>query len=82
MKPVKVPLLRAIPPPEGYDIPPALASDLGTVDMTGALEEFKERVEEGYYAEWFWFPYQSDVWVNTWKRPLYFLSFGDGEIIY
>jgi hypothetical protein len=59
----------AIPPPSGYQVP-------SQVDMSGitpaqraqANADFHRRCEESYYAEWFWFPYQADCWINTWKN--------------
>lgn len=67
MSPVKLKTVLAIPPPDGYPIPKE-------VDMTGitpqmlqqAKEDFVRRCETSYYLEWFWFPYQKVVWVNTW----------------
>lgn len=67
MNPVKVRTPLAIPPPEGYPIPKE-------VDMTGitpqmlqrARDEFVKTCEKKYYLEWFWFPYQEQVWINTW----------------
>jgi hypothetical protein len=68
MNPVKVRTALAIPPPDGYPIPKE-------VDMTGitpqmlqrAKAQFVKTCETSYYLEWFWFPYQKDVWVNTWE---------------
>ena len=78
MNPVKVKTVLAIPPPDGYVIPKE-------VDMTGvtpqmlkrAKEDFVKRCEKSYYLEWFWFPYQKDVWINTWERT--FKRFFDNE---
>jgi hypothetical protein len=68
MNPVKLRTALAIPPPDGYPIPKE-------VDMRGvtpqmlqhAKEEFVKKCETSYYLEWFWFPYQKEVWVNTWE---------------
>jgi hypothetical protein len=35
--------------------------------LEAARLEFIRRGKEDYYLEWFWFPYQSQCWVNTWK---------------
>jgi hypothetical protein len=33
-----------------------------------ALDNFIRQAENDYYAEWFWFPLQREVWVNTWNN--------------
>ena len=35
---------------------------------TKAFEEFKERCENDYYVEYFWFPSQKKCWINNWKN--------------
>lgn len=72
LAPVKLDMVLAIPPPEGYPIPKVvqgLIKDSGITpkDLADAREAFIKRCEEDYYLEWFWFPYQRDCWVNTWK---------------
>lgn len=37
-------------------------------DLERAWTAFVDRCENDYYAEWFWFPYQAQCWVNTWKN--------------
>ena len=68
MKPRKVHVYQAIPPPPGYTIPSALQpkKPLTTEDLAKAQEDFERRGSDDYYAEWFWFPYSDYVWVNTW----------------
>lgn len=69
MTPAKTPLPLAVPPPPGFPVPPQ-------VDMTGiteaqlaaAVTAFEDACANDYYAEWFWFPYQRDCWVNTWQN--------------
>ncbi|GAB1522219.1 hypothetical protein RhiTH_005331 [Rhizoctonia solani] len=69
MKPVKVPLVLAIPPPIGYKIPDVIdMSGVTPEDLEKARQEFVRRCEEDYYLEWFWYPLTKDVWVNTWKK--------------
>jgi FAD/FMN-containing dehydrogenase len=79
MRPYRSPVELAIPPPWEY-IVAAKAGDekykyindlisrhsQETLDMAQA--EFIQRAETHYYAEWFWFPLQKDVWVNTWEN--------------
>ena len=72
MMPVKVPMPLAIPPPKGYAIPyevQKVIEDKKITDaqLADAQKEFERRCEQDYYLEWFWFPYQNDVWVNTWS---------------
>jgi hypothetical protein len=46
------------------------------IDMSGitsemlseAFEKFKDRCENYYYSEWFWFPTSKECWVNCWKN--------------
>ena len=79
MRPVRVPLELAVPPPKEY-IDGARAGDprykyvkdlieqhsQETLDK--ARQDFIRRSETDYYVEWFWFPLQRDVWVNTWQN--------------
>jgi hypothetical protein len=72
MKPVKKSLIDAIPPPKDYydRLPPALADILRSrteEQMADAQADFEKRAANDYYAEWFWFPFNDDVWVNTWN---------------
>ena len=79
MRPVRVPLELAIPPPKEY-IDAARAGDPryksikdliehhSQERLDKALQDFIQRAETDYYAEWFWFPLQRDVWVNTWQN--------------
>jgi D-arabinono-1,4-lactone oxidase len=69
MKPAKIPTCLAIPHPKGpqpENIPEALRRDYTPKDWDDALENFEERCDKDYYAEFFWFAYQSTCWVNTW----------------
>jgi hypothetical protein len=79
MRPHRCPLELAIPPPKEY-IDAARQGDPkfsyirklieqhSDEDLSLATKEFIKRAENDYYAEWFWFPLQSDVWVNTWNN--------------
>lgn len=72
MRPVKLDVVRAIPPPPEMkvaDIPEPLRPKESwmEVDRKKYQPKFKRRVNNDYYAEWFWFPYSSKVWVNTWS---------------
>ncbi|KAJ3559702.1 hypothetical protein NM688_g179 [Phlebia brevispora] len=75
MCPVKLPLPLTIPPPPGYKLPWQVKAmmflhGIGEKQLRKAQQDFIERCEKDYYLEWFWFPYQTDCWVNTWsKRP-------------
>ena len=72
MMPVKQHVALAVPPPEGYPIPAevqTMIKEAGITDaqLAQARKDFINRVENDYYLEWFWFPYQSECWINTWK---------------
>ena len=79
MRPHQVPIELAIPPPQEYidasrkgDPKYKWIKDLmaqynqETIDK--ALQDFIASVETNYYVEWFWFPLQRNVWVNTWNN--------------
>lgn len=73
MKPRKVPVVEAIPPPPGFkhtDIPlPLRPKHPLTPERAAEVQrDFEHRAINHFYAEWFWFPYSSDVWVNTWEK--------------
>jgi hypothetical protein len=79
MRPFRCPIELAIPPPQEY-IEAAKRGekkfkwikDLMALhtqqEIDKATADFIDRAENHYYAEWFWFPHQRDVWVNTWKN--------------
>lgn len=72
MMPIRCPLPLAIPPPANYPLPYEVQEMMEQQGITQkmmdyAREEFIDRCENDYYLEWFWFPYQNDVWVNTWS---------------
>lgn len=72
MRPVKVDVIRAIPPPPDMkheDIPEPLRpkTPLSEEEKAEIQQEFERRANNDYYAEWFWFPYSHQVWVNTWS---------------
>ena len=72
MMPVKLPLPLAIPPPKDYAIPYEVQKiiedkKITVAQLADAQKEFERRCEQDYYLEWFWFPYQADIWVNTWS---------------
>ena len=75
MMPVKLPVVLAIPPPEGYVLPAEIqkiCKSQGITDdmLVKAREDFVRRCETDFYLEWFWFPYQEECWVNTWRSEL------------
>jgi FAD/FMN-containing dehydrogenase len=79
MRPHRAPVELAVPPPQEY-IDAALAGDKryewikelisghDKETLAKARADFIERAEGSYYAEWFWFSLQSDVYVNTWDN--------------
>ncbi|UPL03342.1 hypothetical protein LCI18_014276 [Fusarium solani-melongenae] len=70
MFPVKLDVIEAIPPPpemKDSDIPEPLRRPRTEQQKQTDVQNFERRANEDFYAEWFWFPYSSQVWVNTWK---------------
>lgn len=74
MMPVKQHFGLAVPFPKGYNLPPVVKAILdadgikeGSPQLVAARAEFIKRCRDDYYLEWFWFPYQKQCWVNTWK---------------
>jgi hypothetical protein len=79
MKPIAVDVALAIPPPKGYLIPKDIADEMrknniGEEELEHARKKFIRRCKEDYYLEWFWFPYNSKVWVNTWSSASFISS--------
>lgn len=73
MRPTQVPLVLAIPPPRGFPIPQIVLQQMSEANITSedvekARLEWIRRCEEDHFHEWFWFPYQKNAWVNTWRR--------------
>ena len=69
MKPAKVDVIDAIPPPTSMPrslIPRQLYQDRSEGQIRKAQEDFENRATNHYYAEWFWFPYSNQIWINTW----------------
>ncbi|KAJ8128011.1 hypothetical protein O1611_g5625 [Lasiodiplodia mahajangana] len=70
MRPAKLHVIEAIPPPpemKDSDIPAELRKPRTPEQKKDDLEKFKSRANNEYYAEWFWFPFSDEVWVNTWS---------------
>ena len=75
MEPRKLPAIEAIPPPPDMPdsmIPAPLRPKYPLSDERKAenQRDFETRVTTTDYAEWIWFPYSSEVWVNTWHKTL------------
>lgn len=69
MNPVKQRVALAVPPPDGFAVPTEIdMSGISDADLATARTEFVRRCEEEYYAEWFWFAFQPDCWINTWPN--------------
>lgn len=65
-QPIKQAAMLAVPPPTGWDVPPALKGDYTPEQLESALNEFIKKAKDSYYCEWFWFAFQPEVWVNCW----------------
>jgi len=79
MRPYHAPIELAIPPPLEYILAAKagdpryryikdLVAHHSQETLDGALTEFIRISENNYYTEWFLFPGQRDVWVNTWNN--------------
>ncbi|KXG54556.1 FAD-binding, type 2 [Penicillium griseofulvum] len=71
MKPEKVPVVQAIPPPTDMvdKLPDELKKSYDGYtpeEIDKFVREFERRAFNDYYAEWFWFPFHKQVWINTW----------------
>ena len=71
MSPVKMPVARAVPPPDDLkieDIPiPLRLPDLTPAERKEDLDRFERQCATDYYHEVFWFPYSDYCWVNCWN---------------
>lgn len=68
-QPVTPRLGLAIPPPPGFQVPAEVdMSGISESDLEAATERFYDQCENYYYAGWFWFPYQRDVYANCWQN--------------
>jgi hypothetical protein len=71
LEPSKQPVPLTIPP---VDLNLAnVPSQISTKGITqqqlqDSRNRFVESCENDYYVEWFWFPYQEECWINTWKN--------------
>jgi hypothetical protein len=43
-------------------------SGITEAQMAEAWNDFVHHAENDYYAEWFWFPYRDECWVNCWNN--------------
>ena len=70
MTPKKTPVNLAVPPPPGYyetDLIPEPLRESHTLEqLEAARQDFSERATNDYFSEWFWFPFQKEVFVNCW----------------
>jgi hypothetical protein len=69
MRPLKRRIALAVPPPDGFQVPAGIdMSGITTADLRAAKADFVDRCVNDYYAEWFWFTFQPEGWINTWKN--------------
>ncbi|HJV70260.1 hypothetical protein [Ideonella sp.] len=69
LEPRRQRLALAVPPPEGFAVPAQVdMSGVTPQDLAQARADFVSRCENDYYAEWFWFTFQPDCWINTWRN--------------
>ncbi|KAB8224392.1 hypothetical protein BDV33DRAFT_199787 [Aspergillus novoparasiticus] len=86
MAPQKQAVIDAIPPPDSLRsrVPAPLNQPRTPEQIRRSQEEFEKKAAEEYYAEWFWFPYSDEVWINTWSTtpdPRGVHSYPDNEEI-
>lgn len=75
MNPSKEDAVTAVPPPDPSLVPPGiqpewfkgLTPEAARKKLAKHISEFENHALNDYYSEWFWFPYQKEVWVNTWN---------------
>jgi hypothetical protein len=67
MRPTTPRLALTIPPPDGKAPAGVDMKGITKADLTKAWDAFVRHCEDDYYAEWFWFPYRKECWVNCWK---------------
>ncbi|KAK7698744.1 hypothetical protein SLS64_012224 [Diaporthe eres] len=72
MRPQKLHITEAIPLPPGMtndDLPHVLRPETPMTEEQRAKAQasFEDKARNSFYAEWFWFPYTSKVWVNCWN---------------
>lgn len=68
-KPAKIDTCFAVPPINTHIVPKELLSkELNDESLKKATKDFINTAEKSYYAEWFWFPFQNQCWVNTWNN--------------
>jgi hypothetical protein len=71
MKPVKIPMMKAIPPPpdmKDEEIPKALLIPRSPKEKQDDQEAFEKHATSDYYSEWIWFPFSDYVWVDCWNN--------------
>jgi hypothetical protein len=69
LRPESPRLALAVPPPAGFRVPRAVDTrNISRTDLEKARRRFVRHCERNYYAEWFWFPYQENAWVNCWQN--------------
>lgn len=74
LNPIKQDVKLAIPPPAGYSIPAAVQWKYTEKQRQDAESAFIIKANS-YYAEWFWFAYQDQSWVNCWYELFLVRSF-------
>lgn len=69
MQPAKQRLGLTIPPPAGLPLPAGIdMAGITPADLDKAWADFVAHCENDYYAEWFWFTFQPECWINSWKN--------------
>lgn len=66
MEPKKVDVNLAIPPPEGYQVPEQIRREFSPSQVAAAQTDFEQRSTHDFFTQWFWFPFQQEVFVNCW----------------
>jgi len=73
MRPYKTPAMLGIPPPltssgkPACRIPKQVDCGASEAQLLGAQKTFESQVANDYYNEYFWFPFQTQAFVNCWN---------------
>lgn len=68
LDPKKIPVVRAVPPPDDIEVPAALRISISPEQRAADIASFEAHCNDDYYVEYFWFPYADQCWVNNWNN--------------
>lgn len=69
MQPYKQTIPLCVPPLTRTDVPPEInLQNISDADLQQAQQLFEKQCAQDYYAEWFWFVFEEQGWVNCWHN--------------